>query len=237
MNNDLGAVSILTTYCLDKGLIKKRPEVKRFDRVDRIRYLEAEQIRVYMASVRGGHRTLFELLIGTGIRLGEAEALRVCDLRLQDSQGIAFIDDAKTTAGHRRVFLPGWVVESLRLHMDERNLVGEDPLFSVPRRTVQKEHHRACTAAGIYDYRVHDHRHTAAVHLARAGMPLHLLQRQLGHAEIEMTMRYAQFHPEYGDMATYFNRVAEGLGLQGESGVRLPQNSPHPEKTNRGEIS
>jgi hypothetical protein len=44
-------------------------------------------------------------------------------------------------------------------------------------------------------------------------MPLHLLQQQLGHANISQTMRYARFHPDYSDVARYFERVEEGLGL------------------------
>ena len=40
-------------------------------------------------------------------------------------------------------------------------------------------------------------------------------------------MRYSEFHPEYGDVGLYFNRVAEELGLQGEIEGGLPQNSPH----------
>jgi hypothetical protein len=45
-------------------------------------------------------------------------------------------------------------------------------------------------------------------------MPLHLLQQQLGHANISQTMRYAQFHLSYSDVADYFDRVSESLGLQ-----------------------
>ncbi len=60
-------------------------------------------------------------------------------------------------------------------------------------------------------------------------MPLHLLQKQLGHARIDMTMRYAQFHPDYGDVGIFFNRVAQGLGLQGDLRSELPQDSPHPD--------
>ena len=44
-------------------------------------------------------------------------------------------------------------------------------------------------------------------------MPLHLLQGQLGHKNIAMTMRYAQFHPAYTDVAAYFDRVAKTFGL------------------------
>ena len=85
-------------------------------------------------------------------------------------------------------------------------LTGDDPIFTIRRRSVQAEHQRACRLAGIHDYRIHDHRHTAAVALARAGMPLHILQGQLGHKNIAMTMRYAQFHPDYPDVGAYFDR-------------------------------
>ena len=63
----------------------------------------------------------------------------------------------------------------------------------------------ACAKVGIHGYTIHDHRHTAAVHLARSGMPLGLLQNQLGHATIAMTMKYATFHPKYADVGTYFD--------------------------------
>lgn len=92
---------------------------------------------------------------------------------------------------------------------------GTNRLFTIPRGTVREEHRRACKIAGIPLYTMHDHRHTAAVHLARAGMPLHLLQQQLGHANIAMTMRYARFHPEYGDVGKYFERVGETFGVSG----------------------
>jgi len=67
--------------------------------------------------------------------------------------------------------------------------------------------------AGIHDYTIHDHRHTCAVSLVRAEMPLNLVQRQLGHKNIQMTMRYADFHPDYGDLVLYLDRVADRLGL------------------------
>lgn len=81
------------------------------------------------------------------------------------------------------------------------------------RKTIWTEHRPACKIAGISEYAIHDHRHTAAVHLAKTGMPLHLLQQQLGHATIEMTTRYTRFHPDYGHVEPYFDRAAEGFGL------------------------
>jgi hypothetical protein len=51
-------------------------------------------------------------------------------------------------------------------------------------------------------------------------MPLNLLQQQLGHARVEQTMQYARFHPDYGDVREYFERVESSLGLA-ESGNSL----------------
>jgi integrase len=225
VNNDLGAVSILCTYAKRKGWIDTRPEIKKFSSKVRITYLESDQIAAYMAALRRPFRPLFQLLVGTGMRLGEAESLEVKDLRLGNGEMRALIEDAKTASGIRAVFIPEWVAETLRDHLDDTGQTGQEPLFEIPRRTVQKEHNRACGIVGIHGYTIHDHRHTAAVHLARAGMPLHLLQQQLGHKNIDQTMRYARFHPDYGDMEEYFERVGRELGLGAESAPTMGNSS------------
>ena len=151
--------------------------------------------------------------------LAEREGLRVHALKLEGNDNRAMIEDSKTSAGVRVVFVPEWVAEAVRGHIDGQAPSGTDRLFTIDRRTVQAEHKRACGMVGIHHYTIHDHRHTAAVHLARAGMPLHLLQQQLGHKHIEMTMKYARFHPDYSDVAGYFDAVGEELGL----GPKPPQ--------------
>lgn len=142
-----------------------------------------------------------------------SEGLRVCDLRLGNVDQRAVIEDAKTDTGVRMVFVPSSSAGAGEERVEAHGLRGMDRLFLIERRTVQEEHNRACGLAGIPEYTIHDHRHTAAVHRARAGMPLHLLQQQLGHKNIEMTMKYARFHPDYNDVAAYFDRVGERLGL------------------------
>ena len=228
VNNDLGAVSVLVTYALKKGWIHERPEINRFSYRSRIRWLDRGQLATYMAALRPRFRVQHLLLVGSGMRLGESEALRVCDLRLGDTDNRALVDDSKTTSGVRTVFLPPWAASALAEHIEEHGLRGTDRLFTIGRRIVQREHDRACLIAGIHEYTLHDHRHTAAVHLARAGIPLQLLQQQLGHKHIEMTMKYARFHPDYSDVAGYFDLVGEHLGL---GTGNKPGNTPRPEAT------
>lgn len=230
VNNDLGAVSILITHAMKKGWIDERPEIKRFEYKARIRWLEAGQLADYLDTLRPAFRPQMELLLGTGMRLGESEKLRVCDLRLGKEDKRAMVEDSKTANGVRTVFIPAWAAETVESHIEEHGLSGTDGIFQIDRRAVQAEHNRACDEAGIPDYTIHDHRHTAAVHLARAGMPLHLLQQQLGHKDIEMTMKYSRFHPDYADVVGYFNRVGDRLGLsEADASNNNPNNTPSTE--------
>lgn len=213
VKNDLGAVSILATYAEQKSWIDERPTIKRYDYTTRIRYLEREDITAYMAAIRRPFRCQQLLLLSTGMRLGESEGLRVCDVKDGQNEMRLSIQDSKTETGVRSVFVPPWAAQAVQSHIEKDDLEGTDRLFTIKRRTVQAEHNRACGIVGIHEYTIHDHRHTAAVALARAGMPLHILQQQLGHKHIEMTMKYATFHPGYNDVAPHFERMGQMLGL------------------------
>lgn len=213
VNNYLTAVSVLVTYAKRKGWIDGRPEIRKFESKVRISYLEADDLALYFAELRPAFRPLMRLLVRTGMRLGEVEALTPADLRLGNGEARAAIEDAKTPSGVRTVFIPRGAAEAVREHVERRGRGKRDRIFRIARRTVQAEHNRVRERIGRPGYTIHDHRHTAAVHLARAGMPLHLLQGQLGHANIDQTMRYARFHPDYGDVAGYFEAVDRRLGL------------------------
>jgi integrase len=104
-----------------------------------------------------------------------------------------------------------WLARDLKAYIDEHGIATRTRLFRLKRRTVQKWHTRAVMNAGLPHYTIHDHRHTAAVALARGGMPLNLLQRQLGHKDIQQTMQYAEFHPQYGDVEMYMDSVGRDV--------------------------
>ncbi|MDQ3299393.1 MAG: tyrosine-type recombinase/integrase [Myxococcota bacterium] len=55
---------------------------------------------------------------------------------------------------------------------------------------------RICRLAGLRQFGWHVLRHTFASHLAMRGAPLKAVQDLMGHATIQMTMRYAHLAPE-----------------------------------------
>jgi len=68
----------------------------------------------------------------------------------------------------------------------------------------------ACRWAEIKGVRLHDLRHTAASKMIEAGADLVTVSKILGHASIQMTMRYA--HPTPENMRLAVEKLGEILG-------------------------
>ena len=185
------------------------------------RLLEATTI------LRAGHsrdvpamyRTLLLLLYGTGMRIGEALRLTLQDVDLTERvitvRGTKFFKTRLVPIG------PKLAVE-LAAHLERRGLspvplTKAAPLFasrgvrgwSYPRVIAMFQHVRraagvTCPVGEPRPPRLHDLRHTAAVHRVvawyRAGQDVQRLLPQLatylGHLDIRSTQRYLQMTPE-----------------------------------------
>ena len=65
-----------------------------------------------------------------------------------------------------------------------------------PQHTCAEAILRNATRAGIRPIGWHTLRHTFASHLVMRGVPLKAVQELMGHATIDMTMRYAHLSPD-----------------------------------------
>ncbi len=74
---------------------------------------------------------------------------------------------------------------------------------------LRKPFERACRAAGVEDFRIHDLRHTFASMAVSSGADLYAVQRLLGHRDISMTQRYAHLAEE--DLRRATERVSDLL--------------------------
>ena len=62
---------------------------------------------------------------------------------------------------------------------------------------LKKSFKRACSQAGISDFRIHDLRHTFASWLVMDGVPLYDVSKLLRHSNIRMTEKYAHLAADH----------------------------------------
>lgn len=174
-----------------------------------------EQTRAFVAGLDGDdwHGALAVLLIGGGLRLGEACALRWTDVdldaavvRVERSRTVIrrqVVEGApKTAAGTREVALPAFTIRALRRwkgRQAEQRLAagpewsGDSRVITLaagesPTRT-QSSYWlgRRCEGLGVPTLRNHDLRHLSASLALAAGITLPDVSRRLGHANVSVT--------------------------------------------------
>ncbi|MBW4717327.1 site-specific integrase [Saccharothrix sp. SC076] len=146
---------------------------------------------------------LFEVVIGTGLRKGEALALHWDDISLDDH--VAFIrytlsnvnnttpvlTAPKTRSSRAWIGLSDRVVTALRNQLIRQP--GRDFVFSRrngkplrPEHVLHRFHHLT-TAAGLPKIRVHDLRHFAATTMLNSNLPLAVISRAMRHSHLSTT--------------------------------------------------
>jgi len=145
-------------------------------------------------------RGLIVVLWRAGLRIGEALDLHEVDL--EPDRGALLVREGK--GGRRReVGMDDWGWEQLRPWLDNRVTLPVGPLFCViegPSRgrpwgapAVRIQLRRLAADAGVRRrFAPHQLRHAHAVEMAREGVPLNVIQRQLGHANLRVTSVYLQ---------------------------------------------
>ncbi|MFY2558384.1 tyrosine-type recombinase/integrase [Corallococcus terminator] len=214
INNVLAVLHKLLALAQEQGVLEHVPRIKLFKTdkpaFDFLSFEEAEQL---VDAAEPEWRTLILLALKTGLRHGELIGLQWGDLDLQRRklkvrrsiwQGVTGLPKG---GRERTVDLPASAVIALKGH---RHLSGPY-VFCQPDGqplTAGMTEHRlegALIRAGIRREQGfitwHDLRHTYGSHLAMRGVALKVIQELMGHATIEMTMRYAHLSPETRESA------------------------------------
>ena len=172
-------------------------------------------------------RALIVVLWRGGLRIQEALALGEHDL--DPARGSLLVRNGK--GGRRReIGMDAWGWEQLRPSLAARVEMPIGPLFCVidgPTRgrhwssaNVRVEFRRLAAQAGIRRrFAPHQLRHAHAVELAREGVALNVIQRQLGHANLGTTSIYLQGIDTEEIIATVHARRAPMMSAS--AGLRL----------------
>src|SRR3954462_10259554 len=164
-----------------------------------------EEIIAVMRCCGDGHhgdpaRGLIVLLWRAGLRI--QEALDLGELDLDARRGSVLVRSGK--GGRRReVGMDNWGFEQLEPWLRARETMAVGPLFCVingpscrrmwPASAARAALHRRAARAGVRRrFAPHQLRHAHALDPLREGVPLNVIQRQLGHRNLGVTSIYLQ---------------------------------------------
>ena len=195
-NHALDLLTQIINFAIARGHLETNParDAKRNPRRILTRFLSREEVarlhRVLDRQTRDSRREqadIIRLLLLTGCRRSEILRLRWSEV----DRDRLVLADGKT--GPRIVPLNTQARRIL-----ERRLRGASPfVFPSPRDPARPRSRnlpfwdRARREAGIQDVRLHDLRHTHASHAVLNGVPVPVVARLLGHADVRTTLRYA----------------------------------------------
>ncbi|KKP81332.1 MAG: Tyrosine recombinase XerC [Candidatus Levybacteria bacterium GW2011_GWB1_35_5] len=165
------------------------------------RILTPTEYRALRDAARNDPRmfAVIELLLQTGIRIGELANLRLSDVG-KDTLHIAPFEKHE----ERTVPLNKRAQEALQRYMEVRPKVTDDHLFVTKSgkpfliRNIRTAVERYFRLAEIKNAKVNDLRHAFVAHHLKHGVSLLVLSKALGHKRLSTTERYLQYVPERG---------------------------------------
>jgi integrase len=206
VNNHLCVLRKLLNLAVEWGELSHAPRVKQL-RVAHgdFQFLTFEETPRFLRAAAPEWKAFVTIALKTGLRVGELLALRWEDLDLVVGRLVVrrtlWRDQEGTPKGGRtrEVPLSDEAIAVLKAH---RHLKG--PYVFCEADGTRLTHSRvkdvvpwACSKAGLAKrLTTHDLRHTFASHLVMRGVALKAVQELLGHATIDMTMRYAHLSPD-----------------------------------------
>lgn len=160
-----------------------------------------EMRRILQCCPNPKHRMLLELTYGCGLRVSEVVRLKVrdidgerCHLRIVQAKG----------AKDRLVMLSPSLLSALRRYWalchphDWLFPSSHEHQVHISPSCAQRVYRSAKTRAGITKSGgIHGLRHAYATHQLEGGLPVHELQRQLGHGSLQSTQRYVHWLPDH----------------------------------------
>lgn len=204
VNNQLGVLGKALRVAKRWGYIDTIPEVEwlrvRDQPFDFLTFDEADRL---LAAAEEPWRTMMLVALRTGLRPSELRALRWQDVdlvsgKLYVRQGeYRGVIDSPKDGDAREVDLSPEAITALRKH---RHLRGQYVFCDssgnhLTEKAMRLAIGRASRKAGMRALSWYVFRHSFASHLVMRGAPLRVVADLMGHATIQMTMRYAHLSP------------------------------------------
>ena len=200
VHTELGHLRSTLTWAAKIGVIERAPHIFRPHKpAPKDRYLNETEIdRLLSADCEPHIKLAIHLMLATAGRIGAILELTWDRVDLERGQIDLRLDAAGPRKG--RAVVP--ITPTLRAAL----LAAKDAALSDyvvewagdQVKSIRRGFDRAVASAGLADVSPHVLRHTAAVHLAKAGIPMTKISQYLGHSNTAVTERvYARFAPDH----------------------------------------
>ena len=171
----------------------------------RLRYLSEEEIKTVMGNCPPRLYPLVACALMTGMRRGELLNLDWRDIDFTSNT----IQILQSKSGKPRK-IP--IAPPLRSILEDLGPLPAGNVFNMPYITLRRLFAKVLQASRIDSFRWHDLRHTFGSHFAMKTGDLPTLQQILGHASIQMTMRYAHLSDTH--MAAKMAMLSNGFPIE-----------------------
>jgi len=198
-------------------------------------YFTKEEISILLSLPAGNgriehrNRTLLSVLYATGARAQEICDIRIGDIHFGDKTSIKLLGKGNKA---RKVTIPTQCAALLKAYLSSEN-----KLASLDSHVFSSQTNEHMTISCVEEivkkymkiakrenpslfrersYTPHSFRHSIAVHMLEAGIPLPVIKNFLGHSSIEVTMIYATVSDELKNKYLKENGIAAALTAKEE---------------------
>ncbi len=210
-------------------IIDRVPKFKKLKEPEPVfDFLEFWEADSLIASAEKEWRAMIVIALKCGMRPGELHALRWDDIDFNRTTPLVHVRRSISREGRigppknsRSRVLPlcDDAVEALIAHKHKNGIWVFCDENGGPLRDNKCKHplKRACNEAGLRQISWYTMRHTFASHLVMRGAPIVTVQELMGHATIQMTMRYAHLSQDVKIDAVQLLNSRGTIGAQPES--------------------
>ncbi|WP_420961147.1 tyrosine-type recombinase/integrase [Brucella sp. IR073] len=201
IHTELGHLRTVLKWAEDNGLISKAPKIERPSKPDpKERHLTREEAHRLLAAAKTPHlQTAIHLMLGTAARI--TALLELTWDRVDFDRKLIYLrnpDDKTRRKGRAVVPINATLLTVLREAKQGALTDYVIEWAGQPVKSLKRSIATAAKDAGVENVSAHVFRHTAAVWMAEAGVPMEEISQYLGHSNVEITRRvYARYSPDY----------------------------------------
>lgn len=164
-------------------------------------------------------RTLFTVLFYSGLRIGEIRALEWSDWNPTKKSIVVTKTASSKVFGYERVFTPKtdnsnrvvFIPDVANKALKELKQVSDSKtIFDISESQIHRLNNKISSLANVERIKIHEFRHSYATLMVKKGMTANILQKQLGHSDIKVTLKY-YVHFELDDQSKEVQSIFNDL--------------------------